>query len=106
MTDLDLNDFEMPIFNQDIEDAGDTPDAAKQLADLGFNVVIYPVTALRLAMKAVEEGLQVIKSEGTQTSLLNRMQTRSELYELLRYEDYTQFDNAVYNFRVPGNPKK
>jgi methylisocitrate lyase len=79
---------------------------AKQLADLGFNVVIYPVTALRLAMKAVEEGLQLIKSEGTQTSLLNRMQTRAELYELLRYEEYSRFDRAIYNFQVPGNPKK
>src|ERR1051325_41885 len=79
---------------------------AKQLADLGFNVVIYPVTALRLAMKAVEEGLQLIKSEGTQTSLLNRMQTRAELYELLRYEEYSRSDRAIYNFQVPGNPKK
>ena len=72
----------------------------KQLADLGVNVVIYPVTTLRLAMKAVEEGLATIQQEGTQASLLERMQTRAELYDLLRYEDYAQFDQDIYNFKL------
>ena len=67
----------------------------KQLADAGVNVVIYPVTSLRLAMKAVEEGLAVFKKEGTQESLLQEMQTRAELYDLLRYKDYEQFDKDV-----------
>ncbi|TAK97311.1 MAG: methylisocitrate lyase [Verrucomicrobia bacterium] len=73
---------------------------AKQLADLGFNIVIYPVTTLRLAMKAIEAGLATIKSDGTQESLLKQMQTRAELYELLRYEDYAQFDKDVFNFKL------
>jgi methylisocitrate lyase len=73
---------------------------AKQLSDLGINIVIYPVTTLRLAMKAVEVGLAAIKSEGTQESLLNRMQTRAELYELLRYEDYAKFDKDIFNFKL------
>jgi len=72
----------------------------KQLADAGVNVVIYPVTSLRLAMKAVEDGLAVIKKEGTQESLFPKMQTRAELYELLRYQDYEQFDQGVYNFKL------
>ena len=72
----------------------------KQLSDAGVNVVIYPVTSLRLAMKAVEDGLAVIKKEGTQESLLPQMQTRAELYELLRYEDYEQFDKGVFNFKL------
>ena len=71
----------------------------QQLTDLGFNVVIYPVTTLRLAMKAVEQGLATLKSDGTQKPLLDRMQTRVELYQLLRYEEYAQFDQSVYNFR-------
>ncbi len=71
----------------------------QQLAELGFNIVIYPVTALRLAMKAVEQGLGLIKTEGSQESLLERMQTRAELYDLLRYGDYAHFDQEVYNFR-------
>ena len=71
----------------------------QQLTSLGFNLVIYPVTTLRLAMKAVEQGLATLKSDGTQKPLLDRMQTRAELYQLLRYEDYTQFDQSVYDFR-------
>lgn len=71
----------------------------KQLSNVGVNVVIYPVTSLRLAMKAVEEGLSVLKREGTQESLLDKMQTRAELYELLRYKDYEQFDKDVFNFK-------
>jgi methylisocitrate lyase len=73
---------------------------AKQLSDLGFNIVIYPVTTLRLAMKAVEDGLATIKKEDTQESLLKQMQTRAELYELLRYKDYEQFDKDVFNFKL------
>ncbi len=73
---------------------------AKQLSELGFNIVIYPVTTLRLAMKAIEDGLAAIKSDGTQESLLKRMQTRAELYELIRYKDYEQFDKEVFNFYV------
>lgn len=73
--------------------------ATGQLSSLGVNVVIYPVTTLRLAMKAVEDGLAVLQREGTQASLVDRMQTRAALYELLRYESYAQFDQQVYNFR-------
>ncbi|MGA9779868.1 MAG: methylisocitrate lyase [Limisphaerales bacterium] len=73
---------------------------AKQLSNLGFNIVIYPVTTLRLAMKAIENGLAKIKSDGTQASLLKQMQTRAELYELLRYEDYAKFDQDIFNFKL------
>jgi methylisocitrate lyase len=72
----------------------------QQLAALGVNVVIYPVTTLRLAMKAAEEGLAVLQKEGTQAALLSRMQTRAQLYELLRYADYQQFDQDVFNFKL------
>jgi methylisocitrate lyase len=72
----------------------------RQLADAGVSVVIYPVTTLRLAMKAVEQGLAILKKDGTQESLLKEMQTRAELYELLRYQDYEQFDKDVFNFKL------
>jgi len=73
---------------------------AKQLSDLGINIVIYPVTTLRLAMKAIEDGLAIIKSDGTQESVVGKMQTRAELYELLRYEDYAKFDKDIFNFKI------
>lgn len=73
---------------------------AKQLSDLGINIVIYPVTTLRLAMRAIEAGLATIKTEGTQESVVGKMQTRAELYELLRYEDYAKFDKDIFNFKI------
>jgi methylisocitrate lyase len=73
---------------------------ANQLSSVGVNLVIYPVTSLRLAIKAVEDGLSVLKRDGSQESLLNEMQTRAELYELLRYKEYEQFDNDVFNFKL------
>ncbi|MGE0219502.1 methylisocitrate lyase [Mycolicibacterium sp.] len=74
----------------------------QQLTDLGYNVVIYPVSTLRLAMHAVEVGLREIDSAGTQSGLLDQMQHRSRLYELLRYADYNQFDSDIYNFALQG----
>jgi methylisocitrate lyase len=56
------------------------------LAELGFGAVLYPVTLLRLAMKAMEAGLALLAADGTQESLLDLMQTREELYELLGYD--------------------
>lgn len=75
----------------------------QQLCDIGYNVVIYPVTTLRLAMHAVEAGLREIVDAGTQSGLLDRMQHRSRLYELLRYADYNQFDSDIYNFAIGGD---
>ncbi|MFB6989320.1 methylisocitrate lyase [Streptomyces sp. NPDC056178] len=74
---------------------------AHTLQDLGYNIALYPVTLLRIAMGAVEEGLRTIAAEGTQKSLLPRMQTRSRLYELLGYEEYSAFDSAVFDFTLP-----
>jgi methylisocitrate lyase len=73
---------------------------AKTLENLGYNLVIYPVTTVRLAMKAVEDGLDVIKSEGSQESIVERMQTRKRLYEVLHYEDYNRFDQNLFNFKL------
>ncbi len=75
---------------------------ASQLSDIGYNVVIYPVTTLRLAMFAVEAGLRDIAGTGTQAGLLDRMQHRSRLYELLRYADYNEFDSGIFNFSLQG----
>ncbi|QKT06764.1 methylisocitrate lyase [Gordonia sp. X0973] len=75
---------------------------AQQLGDLGYNAVIYPVTTLRIAMGAVEAGLREISQKGTQADLLDGMQHRSRLYELLRYAEYNEFDTATFNFAIPG----
>jgi methylisocitrate lyase len=72
----------------------------KQLESLGVNLVIYPVTAFRLAMKAIEDGLAQIFKEGTQENLIDKMQTRKHLYEILQYERYGEFDQKLFNFKV------
>lgn len=72
----------------------------RQLAELGYNLVIYPVTALRLAMKAIEEGFRHLASEGTQQGIVADMQTRQRLYELLGYEKYAAIDEALFNFKL------
>jgi methylisocitrate lyase len=65
------------------------------LASVGVNIVIYPVTLLRLAMGAAERGLRALVTEGTQKGLLEEMQTRAQLYDLIRYDDYAAFDASV-----------
>ena len=72
-----------------------------QLADVGINIVIYPVSLLRIAMGAAERGLDTIKREGSLKSEVAGMQTRARLYELLDYEAYNSFDTSVFNFTVP-----
>lgn len=73
---------------------------AATLESIGYNVVIYPVSTLRLAMYAAEAGLREIYTAGTQSGLLDRMQSRSRLYELLRYERYNEFDSDIFDFTL------
>ena len=56
-----------------------------EFESVGVRMVIFPLTAFRRMMKAVEEVYQIIKREGTQKGMLNHMQTREELYRLLNY---------------------
>jgi methylisocitrate lyase len=70
------------------------------LGNLGINVVIYPVTLLRLAMGATETGLSELAARGTQERLLDRMQHRRDLYDLLDYQSYNAFDTGIYNFEL------
>lgn len=67
----------------------------KQLENLGYNIVIYPVSTLRLAMNAVVDGLATIKQSGSQAGLVEKMQTRAELYDLLDYESYVARDKTL-----------
>lgn len=79
--------------------------SASELEALGMNLVIYPVTTLRLAMGAIESGLAQIAQTGTQRALVDDMQTRARLYALLGYETYNAFDSSIFNFALDGNHK-
>ena len=75
----------------------------KELENLGYNIVIYPVTTQRLAIKSVEEGLRVIFEDGHQNNIVDKMQTRKRLYELVEYEKYNALDENIYNFSSEGH---
>ncbi len=105
----DLSEF------QAIRDAVDVPILANmtefgqsalftvdELAGVGVNMVIYPVTLLRSAMGAAERVLEAIQADGTQEAQVSSMLTRARLYDLVDYEAYNRFDTGVFNFRIPG----
>jgi methylisocitrate lyase len=75
---------------------------AGQLQDAGVNIVIYPVTLLRIAMGAAERTLETIRATGTQEGQVENMLTRARLYDLVDYQAYNHFDTSVFNFPVPG----
>ncbi len=70
----------------------------RALADLGYNIVIYPVTTLRLALKAIEDGLAQLDKTDAQADLVPRMMTRAEFYELVDYAGFARFDADIYDF--------
>lgn len=67
-----------------------------EFAALGYAMVIFPVTLQRIAMKAMEQVLAELRAKGTQKGLLDRMQTRQELYDLLGYVPATTRRDASY----------
>ena len=75
----------------------------KDLEKLGYNIVIYPVTTQRLAMKNVEDGLRAIFADGHQNNIIDKMQTRKRLYELVEYEKYNALDENIFNFKTEGH---
>ena len=74
-----------------------------QLKNLGYNLVIYPVSTQRLAMQNVEMGLKTIFNDGHQNNILDKMQTRKRLYELVEYEKYNTPDKKITDFSTDGH---
>ena len=75
----------------------------KELENLGYNLVIYPVTTQRLAMKNVEVGLRSIFKDGDQNNVMDKMQTRKRLYELIEYEKYNTLGKKITDFSTEGH---
>jgi methylisocitrate lyase len=67
-----------------------------ELADMGYRAVLYPVTLLRISMKAVETALAILAADGSQRELLDLMQTRQELYDLIDYNMYESRDREFF----------
>ena len=77
--------------------------SVQQLQDVGVNLVIFPVSLLRLAMGAIERGLDALVAEGSLNSQVPQMQTRARLYELVDYAAYSEFDAGVFSFDLSTN---
>ncbi|NYE18782.1 methylisocitrate lyase [Microbacterium immunditiarum] len=71
-----------------------------QLRDVGVNIVIWPVSLLRIAMGAASGALDTLIEEGHLTRRLGEMQHRADLYDLIDYESYNHFDTNVFNFHI------
>ena len=71
-----------------------------QLRSVGVNIVIWPVSLLRIAMGAASRALDTLQDEGHLTSRLGEMQHRADLYDLIDYEAYSRFDQNVFTFTV------
>ena len=74
-----------------------------QLENLGYNLVIYPVSTQRLAMQNVEMGLKSIFNDGDQNNIIDKMQTRKRLYELVEYEKYNTPGKKITDFSTEGH---
>jgi methylisocitrate lyase len=103
----DLSEFEavrkaidVPILANMTEFGKSELFTSQQLADVGINIVIWPVSLLRIAMGAAGRALDTLETEGSLTSKLGEMQHRADLYELIDYESYNAFDTSVFNFEV------
>ena len=78
---------------------------AQQFEQLGYKMVIWPVSALRIAAKAHEELYATLREEGWVKPLVGKMQTRAELYATIGYHEYEELDGTIAKSVVPtGNP--
>lgn len=82
--------------------------SAEELSKMGYRLILFPMTLFRAAAKAMEETLVGLKKEGTSRGLLGRMQSRRELYEVVRYADYERLDRdlAFVSKRGPKRSKR
>ena len=99
----DKDIFLAPAMNVRMWEHPSTKENINKLENFGYNIVIYPVTTQRLALKNVEDGLRDIYTNGHQNNIIDKMQTRKRLYELVEYEKYNSLDETIYNFSTEGH---
>jgi len=92
--------LEVPILANMTEFGKSELFSVDQLRDVGVNIVIWPVSLLRIAMGAAGRALDTLIDDGHLTSKLAEMQHRADLYDLIDYEDYNRFDTSVFNFQI------
>jgi methylisocitrate lyase len=74
---------------------------SQQFEELGYKMVIWPVSSLRVAAKAIEELYTTLAQDGSAVAMLDRMQTRAELYQTIGYAQYESLDASIARSIVP-----
>lgn len=93
--------FDVPLL-ANMTEFGKTPYyTAEEFQSFGFSMVIYPVTSVRVAAKAIEMVFTEIIEKGTQKDVLSRMQTRKELYKTINLYDYEDLDKKIAKTILP-----
>jgi methylisocitrate lyase len=69
--------------------------STKQLKDIGYRAVIFPLTAFRTSLKAAQNAYEKLYSQGTQIDMLNNMMSRNEFYEVIGYNEYEKEDKEL-----------
>jgi methylisocitrate lyase len=77
---------------------------ADEFAAMGYRMVIWPVSALRVAAKAQAELYDSIRTHGGAHKMVDRMQTRAELYETIGYGEYEALDSSIVATVLPQGP--
>ncbi|ODV56487.1 methylisocitrate lyase [Lysinibacillus fusiformis] len=96
-----VNELDAPLL-ANMTEFGQTPYyTAKEFEKMGYSMVIYPVTSMRVAAKAYERVFELIKNTGTQQKAIEDMQTRSELYETISYYQYEDLDRELAKTILP-----
>ncbi|MDC6266880.1 methylisocitrate lyase [Lysinibacillus fusiformis] len=95
------NELDAPLL-ANMTEFGQTPYyTAKEFEKMGYSMVIYPVTSMRVAAKAYERVFELIKNTGTQQEAVEDMQTRSELYETISYYQFEDLDRELAKTILP-----
>ena len=94
------NALDVPILANMTEFGKSDLFSSDQLRDVGVNIVIWPVSLLRIAMGAASRALDTLNDEGHLTAKLGEMQHRADLYDLIDYEQYNHFDQSVFDFQI------
>jgi methylisocitrate lyase len=74
---------------------------AQQFEEFGYKMLIWPVSSLRVAAKAVERLFEALARDGSAVNMLDQMQTRAELYETIGYADYESLDSSIASSVIP-----
>ena len=79
---------------------------AKEFQDMGYDIIIWPATSMRIEANALQELYEHIKEKGSCEDLVKKMTSREDLYDIIGYYDYEDLDKSIAKSVVPNTPKK